>query len=64
VRKRVHTLLLNLNYVKVETRKSKTYESLTFIDPCDRHLPIDTVERICTSYPHSTNVVTPLLPRP
>jgi hypothetical protein len=64
VRKRVHTLLLNLNCTKVKTRKSKTYESFAFIVPCDRLLPIYIMERICTSYPHSMNAVTPRLPRP
>jgi hypothetical protein len=48
-----------LNCVKVKTRKSKTYESFTFIVPCDRLLPIYTMERTWTSYTHSTNAVTP-----
>jgi hypothetical protein len=63
VRKRVPTLLLNLNYAKVKTGKIN-YESAAFIVPCDGLLPIYTMERICTSYPHSMNMVTPRLPRP
>jgi hypothetical protein len=43
--------------------KDKSNESSAFIVPCDGLLPIYTMERICTSYPHFMNVTTPRLPR-
>jgi hypothetical protein len=57
-------LVIEFKLRKSKDWKGKSNESSTFIVSCDGLLPIYTMERIFTSYPHSMNVVTPCLPRP
>jgi hypothetical protein len=57
-------LVIEFKLYKSKDWKGKSNESSSFIVPCYGLLPNYIMEIICTSYPHSMNMVTPHPPRP